>query len=109
MKWLLFFFAIVGEVVGTTSLKLSNGFTRFWPSVFVIVGYALSFYLFALTLKVIPVGIGYAIWSGIGIVLISIIGHYFFKQHLDLAAYLGITLILAGVLVIQLFSKSVAE
>ena len=99
--------AIVTEVIATTALKSCEGFTKLWPSVIVVVGYTLSFYFFALTLKVIPTGIAYAIWSGVGMVLIAIIGWVYFHQKLDLPAILGMGLIIAGVVVIQLFSKSV--
>lgn len=98
--------AIVMEVIGTSALQASHAFTKFWPSVIVVIGYGASFYLLALALKVIPVGIAYAVWSGLGIVLIAIIGRVVFGQKLDPAALLGIGLILAGVLVLQLLSKS---
>lgn len=98
--------AIVTEVIGTTALQASQAFTKFWPSVVVVIGYGASFYLLALALKVIPVGIAYAVWSGLGIVLIALIGRVVFGQKLDPAALLGIGLIIAGVLVLQLLSKS---
>ena len=98
--------AIVSEVIGTSALQASQQFTRLVPSVLVFVGYGVSFYFLALALKVIPVGIAYAIWSGLGIVLISLVGLAVFGQKLDLPAVLGIGLILAGVMVIQLFSAS---
>jgi small multidrug resistance pump len=98
--------AIVTETIGTTALQASAQFTRLWPSVLCVVTYAASFYLLALALKTIPVGILYAIWSGVGIVLIAGIGFVVFGQKLDLAAILGIGLILLGILVIHLFSNS---
>ena len=98
--------AILCEVVATSALKAADGFTRLWPSVIVVVGYALAFYFLSLTLRTIPIGIAYAIWSGVGIVLIAVIGRFFFHQPLDMAAIVGITLILAGVLVIQVLSKT---
>ena len=107
-KWLLLALAIVSEVVATSCLKASDGFSRFWPSVVVIVGYGAAFYLLALTLKVIPVGVAYAIWSGVGIALIAIIGWLFFDQALDTAAVIGLALIVAGVAVLQLSSTSAA-
>jgi small multidrug resistance pump len=107
-KWLLLGLAIVSEVVATSCLKASDGFSRFWPSVVVIVGYGAAFYLLALTLKVIPVGVAYAIWSGVGIALIAIIGWLFFDQALDTAAVIGLALIVAGVAVLQLSSTSAA-
>ncbi len=108
-NWLLLAIAIVTEVIGTSALKASDGFNRLWPSALVIVSYAVSFYLLALTLRSMPVGIVYAVWSGAGIVLIALIGAFFFRQSLDLPALLGIGLILAGVLVINLFSHSAVE
>lgn len=100
--------AIVAEVVATSALKASDGFTRPWPSLVVLVGYGIAFYCLSVVLKTIPVGIAYAIWSGVGVALIALIGWLVLKQPLDAAAIAGIALIVAGVLVIQLFSKSVA-
>ena len=97
--------AILFEVIATSCLKASDGFTRLWPSVATVIGYAASFYFLSITLKTIPTGIAYAIWSGVGVVLISLIGWIVFKQALDAAAILGMVLIVAGVLVINLFSK----
>jgi len=101
--------AIAAEVVATSALKASEGFTRLWPSVVVALGYGVAFYLLSLTLRTIPVGIAYAIWSGIGVVLIALIGWAVLKQPLDAPALLGMALIVAGVLVIQLFSKASAH
>ena len=98
--------AIVGEVIATSFLRASAGFTQLVPSIVVVVGYCVTFYFFSLALQTIPVGIGYAIWSGVGIVLISIIAYFVYGQVLDLPALVGIGLILAGVLVINLFSQS---
>ncbi len=106
MKYVYLLIAIISEVVATSSLKASNEFTKLWPSVLVVIGYASAFYFMSLTLKTIPVGITYAIWSGVGIVLVSITGFLIYKQRLDVPALLGIGLIIAGVLVINLFSKS---
>ncbi len=97
-------FAIAAEVVGTSALQASQQFSRLLPSLLVVVAYGASFYLPALTLKVLPVGVVYAVWSGLGIVLIALIGRVVFGQKLDLPALLGIGLILAGVLVLHLFS-----
>lgn len=108
MHWWYLFFAIVSEVIATSALKASNGFQRFWPSVIVVIGYAAAFYLLSLTLRVIPVGVVYAVWSGAGIVLVSLIARFVYGQRLDAPALLGIGLILAGVLVIHLFSKASA-
>ena len=98
--------AIVGEVIATSFLRASAGFTQLGPSVVVVVGYCVTFYFFSLALQAIPVGIGYAIWSGVGIILVSIIAFFAYGQSLDLPALIGIGLILAGVLVINLFSHS---
>jgi small multidrug resistance pump len=99
-------FAIVAEAIATTLLKASDGFTKLAPSLGAAIGFAITLYLLALTLRVMPVGIVYAIWSGCGIVLVTIAGYFFFQQHLDLAAYIGIALIIAGVVVLQVFSES---
>ena len=106
MHWLYLAIAIVAEVIGTSALKASDGFTKLYPSLIVVVGYGVSFYCLSLTLRTIPIGIAYAIWSGVGIVLISLIGWLAFNQKLDLPALLGISLIAAGVAVLNLFSKS---
>ena len=104
--YIYLFFAILTETIGTTALQASNQFTRFWPSVLVVVAYALSFYLLALALKFMPVGIVYAIWSGLGIVFIAAIGYAVFGQRLDMPAIFGLAMILVGILVIHLFSNS---
>ena len=98
--------AIVGEVIATSFLRASAGFTQLVPSVVVVVGYCITLYFFSLALPTIPVGVGYAIWSGVGIILVSIIAYFAYGQTLYLPALLGIGLILAGVLVINLFSHS---
>lgn len=109
MTYLYLFIAIVSEVVATSALKASEGFTRLWPSVIVVAGYGLAFFCLSLTLRAMPVGIAYALWSGIGIVLIAAVGWIAFRQSLDLPALFGIGLILAGVLVINLFSRTVGH
>ena len=109
MTYLSLFIAIVSEVVATSALKASEGFTRLWPSVIVVAGYGLAFFCLSLTLRSMPVGIAYALWSGIGIVLIAAVGWVAFRQTLDLPALFGIGLILAGVLVINLFSPTVGH
>lgn len=101
--------AIVAEVIATTLLKTSEGFTRWWPSVATVLGYAVSFWCLAQTLGTVPTGVAYAIWSGVGIVLISLIAWLWFGQSLDAPALIGMGLIIAGVLVIHLFSRSVAH
>lgn len=108
-KWLLLSVAIVAEVFGTSFLKASEGFSKFWPSVAVIIGYMVAFYFLALSLKFIPVGIAYAIWAGVGVVLIALIGWVVFDQSLDLPAMIGITLIIAGVITLNVFSGSVTH
>jgi small multidrug resistance pump len=109
MRWLLLALAIVAEVVGTSALAKSDGFRRLWPSVVVAVAYGVAFYFLALALRTIPVGVAYAVWSGAGIVLVAMIGWVWLGQKLDPAALLGIWLILAGVLVLQLFSKTTSH
>lgn len=104
--WLFLLIAVVAEVIATSALKATEGFTQWKPSILVVVGYSVAFFFLALSLKEIPVGIAYAVWAGLGIVLIAIIGWWFFNQALDAAALIGIGLILAGVLVINLFSNS---
>ncbi len=101
--------AIVAEVIGTSALKASESFTKLVPAAVTLIAYGVAFYFLALTLKTIPVGIAYAIWSGLGIVLISVVGWFLFRQALDVPALIGLALIIAGVLVINLFSKSVAH
>lgn len=101
--------AIVSEVIATSAMRASDGFTKLIPSLVVIVGYVISFYFLSLTLKVLPVGIAYAIWSGTGIVLISGAAWLLFGQKLDAAALIGIGLIMAGVIVINAFSQSSAH
>lgn len=102
---IILFLAVLSEVIATTALKFSEGFTKLGPSIVVVLGYGASFYLLSLSLKVIPIGLVYAIWSGIGIVLTVIIGMVIWREPLDWARGLGIFLILCGVLVINLFSK----
>lgn len=98
--------AVLMETIGTTALQASQQFTRLWPALTVVVAYGVSFYLMGLTLKYLPVGITYAIWSGFGIVFIAGIGYLAFGQKLDLPALLGMALIIIGILVIHLFSNT---
>ena len=102
---LIFFFAVVSEVTATTALKFSEGFTKLIPRLVVVAGYGLSFYLLSLSLKVIPIGTAYALWSGIGIVLTVIIGAVLWREQMDWARGIGHALIIIGILVINLFSK----
>jgi len=104
--WLLLGLAIVAEVIGTSALKASEGFTRLGPALIVVVGYAVSFYCLSLVLRSIPVGVAYAVWSGLGIVLITLVAYVVYHQTIDLAGLIGMGLIVAGVLVLNLFSKS---
>ncbi len=106
MPYLILAAAILAETIGTTALQASQQFTRLGPSIVVVLAYAVAFYLLAIALKFMPVGIAYAIWSGLGIVFIALIGLLVFGQKLDLAAVLGIVLIVAGIAVINLFSTS---
>ncbi|WP_114771081.1 DMT family transporter [Microvirga subterranea] len=98
--------AILCEVIATSALKAAEGFTRLGPSLVVVIGYGLAFYCLSLTLRTIPVGIAYALWSGIGIVLIALAGWILYRQPLDMPAVIGMALIVAGVLVINLFSRT---
>lgn len=107
--WLILLLAIVCEVIGTSALRPSNGFTRFWPSCVVVAGYAAAFYFLSLTLKTIPVGVAYAVWSGVGTALIVLIGRLFMQQRLDIAAILGVLLVVTGVVIINVFSTSIAH
>lgn len=101
--------AVVFEVLATSALKASNGFTNLAPSLLVVIGYGVAFYCLSVVLKTIPVGISYAIWSGMGVVLITFVGWFLFKQHLDIAALIGMVLIVIGVIVIYAFSESVTQ
>lgn len=107
--WLFLLVAIVTEVIATSALKASEGFHKFWPSVIVVLGYGASFYFLSLILRTTPMGIVYAIWSGLGLILITIIGWIVFGQRLDMPALIGMALITAGVVVMNLFSKSVVR
>ncbi|MFJ5444800.1 DMT family transporter [Methylobacillus methanolivorans] len=102
--WIYLAIAIVAEVIATSALKASDGFSQWLPSVVVVVGYGLAFYFLALTLRSIPVGIAYAIWSGLGIVLVTLIALVLYGQKPDLPAVIGMALIITGVVVMQLFS-----
>ncbi len=108
MGYLYLSISILAEVIATSALKASEQFTQLWPSVIVIVGYATAFFALSFVLKTIPVGVAYAIWSGAGVALITLAGLVLFDQRLDFAAVAGITLIVAGVLIINVFSKSAA-
>jgi small multidrug resistance pump len=106
MGYIYLAFAIIAEVIGTTALQASEGFSKLVPSTVVVIGYSLAFYLLSLVLKSMSMGIAYAIWAGMGIVLITVAGAVFFKQIPDVPAMIGMSLILCGVVVINLFSKT---
>lgn len=107
--WLALLGAIGFEIAGTTLLQKSEQFSRLWPTLGLAVCYLTAFYLLSLALRQMPVGLAYAIWSGLGVVAISVIGMVVFKQKLDLAAIVGLTLIVSGVVVINVFSKAVTH
>lgn len=106
--WLLLAVAIIGEVVATSALKATTGFSRLGPSVMVVLGYGLAFYCLSLILDSIPVGVAYAIWSGLGIVLVTAIAWWLYGQRLDFWGFIGIALIVSGVVVLSLLSKASA-
>lgn len=109
MQWLFLAVAIVSEVIGTSALKASEGFSRLWPSVIVVICYVSAFYFLSLTLKTIPVGVAYAIWSGVGVALITLIAWVLYGQTLNLPAIIGIVLIVAGVIVLNLFAGTASH
>lgn len=106
MSWIYLSIAIFAEIIATTALKKANGFSVLGPSIVTISGYAIAFYFLSLSLKSIPVGVAYAVWSGVGIVAISLIGLILFKQRLDTAGMIGMGFIVVGVLILNVFSKS---
>ena len=106
MAYLYLAIAIVAEVIAISALKASNEFTRLIPSMVVVIGYGVAFYFMTLVIRTIPVGITYAIWSGLGMVLIAAVGYFYYKQALDLPAIIGMGLIISGVVVINVFSKT---
>jgi len=99
--------AIAFEVVGTSALKASDGFSKLWPSIISVTSYGLAIFLLSLTLRTLPTGIAYAIWSGVGIIFISAVGWVWFKQPLDTAAIIGLGMIIAGVVIVNVFSTSI--
>ena len=106
MTYIYFAAAIISEVVATSALKASEQFTKLTPSLIVIIGYCISFYLVTLVLRTIPVGITYAIWAGVGIVLVALVGAVLYKQIPDIPAVIGMGLIIAGVVIINVYSKT---
>ena len=107
MKWIYLIIAIITEVIATSALKESEGFTKAIPSLIVIIGYSMTFYFMSLTLREMSVGITYAIWSGMGILLITLIGYFRYNQMLDAPAVLGMSLIALGIIILRFFSNSV--
>jgi small multidrug resistance pump len=108
-SWIYLFVAIIAEVIATSALKASDGFSKLWPALVVIAGYGTSFFFQSLRLRHIPVGVAYAIWSGVGVVLISAVGWLLFNQKLDAPAILGMGLIVSGVVVLNVFSEVAAH
>lgn len=109
MTYVYLILAIIAEVIATSALKASNSFTQLIPSLIVVVGYSVSFYLLTLVLRQLPLGITYAVWSGLGIVLVAIVGAIIYKQIPDIAAIIGMGFIVAGVAIIHLFSNTVSH
>ncbi|MEY2906895.1 MAG: hypothetical protein RLZZ408_1366 [Verrucomicrobiota bacterium] len=102
---LILLLAILAEVIATSALKASENFTRPIPSLLLVAGYGTAFFLLSITLKTLPIGVAYAIWSGVGTALVAVVGWLYYRQSLDLPAILGLTLIIAGTLILNLFSK----
>ena len=109
MSFVYLTIAVIAEVIATSALKASEEFTRLWPSVIVVVGYSVAFYLLSLCLRTIPLGVMYAIWSGLGVFLTGIVGWVVYKEHLDAPALIGMALILGCVLGIRMFSTTGAH
>ncbi|UNW07986.1 MULTISPECIES: multidrug efflux SMR transporter [unclassified Acinetobacter] len=107
MAFLYLSVAIIAEVIATSALKASNGFSVLWPSITTFVGYAIAIFFLSMAMKTIPMGIAYAIWSGAGIILISTVGLLVFKQHLDIPALIGLSFMIVGIIFINVFSKSI--
>ena len=107
--WLALAIAIVAEVIATSTMKATNEFTRFWPSLVVVLGYGTGFYFMTISMRVLPIGIMYALWSGVGILVVSIMGWVIYRQALDIPAIIGMSFIVAGVVVINVFSKSIGH
>ena len=107
MAFVYLMIAVLAEVIATSAMKASNSFTQLIPSIITIVGYIVALYFLSLTMKSIPIGITYALWSGAGIVFISLVGFFYYKQHLDVPAIIGLAFMIVGILIINIFSKSV--
>ncbi len=108
-RWIFLSVAILSEVIATSFLKSSDGFTKFWPSVIVLLGYSFAFYFLSLTLDTIPLGIAYAIWSGVGVATITLVSVIVFDQKVDLFAIVGISLIIIGVIILRVYSNTSLE
>ncbi|HPI47256.1 MAG TPA: SMR family transporter [Hyphomonadaceae bacterium] len=106
MQYVYLAISIIAEVIATSSLKSSEGFTKLIPSVIVVLGYGVAFHFLSLTLKTIPIGVAYAIWAGAGVTLVAVVGWLLFGQKLDAPAIIGMGLIITGVVVLQVFSKA---
>jgi len=109
MAYIYLAIAIIAEVVATSALKASAEFTKLYPSLLVVAGYCIAFYFMTLVLRTIPIGITYAVWSGVGIVLVAIVGALLYKQTPDIPAIIGMGLIISGVVIIHIFSKTVSH
>ncbi len=109
MAYLYLAIAIIAEITATSALKASEEFTKLIPSLIIIVGYGISFYFMTLVLRTLPIGITYAVWSGLGIVLVTVVGVFLYKQIPDIPAIIGMGLIISGVVVIQIFSKTISH
>ena len=109
MPWILLMVAIVAEVIATSTLKSTEGFSRLWPSVLVVVCYEIAFIGMSLSMKKIPIGVVYAVWSGVGVSLVTLVAWLFLGQSLDAAGLAGLGLIIGGVVVINVFSKTVVD
>ena len=107
--WIVLFVAILGEVIGTTALKVSDGFSQFVPSLVVVLGYGISFYCLALALRSIPLAIAYAVWSGVGVVAVSLVGWRLFEQKLNLWSIVGMALVVIGIVILNLSSRNIGQ
>ena len=109
IPYIYLFVAVLLEVIGTTALKSTENFTKLIPTFVMIISYGIAFYFLCLVMKFLPVGVTYAIWSGLGIVLISVISAFYYKEWLDLPAIIGLIFIIVGICIIQLYSKTIAS
>jgi len=107
LPYLYLFLAIISETVATSAIKSSEGFTKLYPSLTVIIGYSISFYLLSMVIKYLPIGVTYAIWSGVGIIFITLIGIFYYNEKVNLASMIGMGFIILGVIIIRLFSSHI--